>query len=406
MEGYGLEWLELVGRWLHLLFGIAWIGASLHFVRVDRGLVAPSSESDERQGTFWAIHGGGIYEFTKYKGAPAVWPSELHWSKWEAYSTWLSGVLLLFLVYYVKAEAYLYGELELLHTPLRAVMASMALIAGSVLVYEGLIRSALPARPAVLAWVMGGLVLGLSFLSLTLFAPRAAFIHVGAVLGSIMVGNVFFGIIPAQKAFVAAVQQGRAPDQSRADKAKQRSFFNNYFTLPVLFCMVSLHFPMVYQHELAGVSLFLIMLAGALGRHFFNLRHVGLHQPIYLAAAALILMGVAWLIQPRSIEVEADTQLSADPVEARQAKAELEAEVMALVNLHCVNCHADQPTYPGFSSAPAGLSYESLAMLRAQSARAMTAIQSGYMPLGNLTQLSKDDRAKLVRYLATEGSAP
>lgn len=406
MEGYLLGWLELVARWLHLLFGIAWIGASLHFVRVDRGLVPPSSEEDERQGTFWAIHGGGIYEFTKYKGAPAAWPRDLHWSKWEAYSTWLSGMLLLFLIYYLKAEAYLYGESPWVNTPLGAVMASLGLIAGSVLIYECLIRSSLPSRPSLLAWMMAGLILGLCFLSLALFSPRAAFIHVGVVMGSIMVGNVFFGIIPAQKAFVAAVQEGRAPDQDRADKAKQRSFFNNYFTLPVLFCMVSLHFPMVYQHELASVCLFLIMLAGALGRHFFNMRHIGVHQPAFLAAAILILIGVAVLIQPRLIGANSDQEPRLNAQKAIQTNTERDAEVMALVNLHCVNCHANKPTYPGFSSPPAGLSYESLAMFKAQSARAMTAIQSGYMPLGNLTQLSKEDRAKLVRYLATEGVAP
>ena len=406
MDSYWLEWIEMITRWMHFLFGIAWIGASLHFVRVDRGLVPPSDPDDLRQGTLWAIHGGGIYEFTKYKGAPASWPSDLHWSKWEAYSTWLSGMLLLTLVYYLKAELYLYGSLEWMRTPLRAVLASLSVLGGCVLIYELLIRSRLPEYPKALAWIMAGLVLGLCFLSLELFAPRAAFIHVGAVLGSIMVGNVFFGIMPAQKAFVAAVQAGNEPDLDRAEKAKQRSFFNNYFTLPVLFCMISLHFSVIYQHDMAAIGLFLVMLAGAVGRHFFNLRHIGIVQPIYLVIAAGLLATVALVVQPTSSTVpsEGDEQTMESALDPAQAASQEDRDqrALSLVQTHCAQCHAMQPTYPGFASPPAGLIYDSLATLKSQRVRAMTSIQSGYMPLGNLSGLSKADREFMVQYLAMD----
>jgi uncharacterized membrane protein len=273
MAPYWLEWLELLLRWLHLLVGVAWIGASLHFVLVDRSLIS-DPEDDAIKGRFWAIHGGGVYQFTKYNLAPPQWPATLHWSKWEAYTTWLTGMGLLTLVYYLRSEAYLVGAGKWVTDPDQAIWASLGLIASSLAIFEGLIRSRLARHTVVFAILIAALILALCWFATQLLSSRAAFIHVGVILGSIMVGNVFFGIIPAQKAFVAAVQAGRDPDLTLTLAARHRSFFNNYLTMPVLFCMVSLHFPLLYQHALNFLGLFMVMLAGAIARHFFNLRHL------------------------------------------------------------------------------------------------------------------------------------
>ena len=368
MAPYWLEWLELLLRWLHLLVGVAWIGASLHFVLVDRSLIS-DPEDDAVKGRFWAIHGGGVYQFTKYNLAPPEWPATLHWSKWEAYTTWLTGMGLLTLIYYLRSDAYLVGVEKWVTEPSQAIWVSLGLIASSLALYEGLIRSPLARRTALFAALITVLVLILCWLSAQLLSNRAAFIHVGVILGSIMVGNVFFGIIPAQKAFVAAVQAGRDPDLALTLAARHRSFFNNYLTMPVLFCMVSLHFPLLYQHSLNFLGLFLVMFAGALARHFFNLRHLNILRWRYLwIAAGLIALTMLLLRPPVLDDINAPSDLSAtvESIEPALTKAEIDGLMMT----HCANCHSASPTHPGFATAPGGLYFVDQEDLLRQKARA------------------------------------
>ena len=400
MEAYAFEWLELVFRWLHLLAGIAWIGASFHFVLVDNALEPPQPDEGktEIKGHFWAIHGGGVYRFSKYRLAPERWPDNLHWSKWEAYTTWLTGSALMVLIYYYQSQLYLIGSDKWLQDPDSAVATSLAFVIVGVGTYEGLIRSPLRRYPLLFALIMGMLVLLMSWLAVQIFADRAAFIHVGAVLGSIMAGNVFFGIIPAQRQFVSAVLAGTEPDQLIADAAKQRSFFNNYFTLPVLFCMISNHYPFIYGHSLSWLALFLIMIAGAIGRHYFNRRHQGENRYEYLIVAALLMFTVAFVLMARDVKtgapeslLGATTVLSADRPE--------DDHIRHLLQIHCAGCHAQVPSTAGFVSAPGGLIFETLGQLGEQRRTAFIAITTGYMPLGNLTRLSLADRQLLLVWL-------
>ena len=401
MDPYWLEWFEVLFRWLHLLVGVAWIGSSLHFVRVDRGL-EPDEGDPSVQGRFWAIHGGGVYQFTKFNLAPKDWPTNLHWSKWEAYTTWMTGITLLVLIYYVRADVYLMAAGKPLVTSGQAIAVSLVLIIGGVGIYEALIRSRLAVHTRSFAVLVATLILGLCWLADYFLASRAAFIHVGVVLGSIMVGNVFFGIIPAQKAFVAAVQQGQAPDQAITQLARQRSFFNNYLTLPVLLCMISLHFSTLYQNAWGFLGLFTLMLAGAIARHFFNLRHLNIVQWRYLVVPGLMALIVMLLFRPPEPMEQPSTHLDGNPaaeaVERIQV-ARSEAEIDQLVLTHCGNCHATQPSHPGFSAPPGGLLFENHQDLLAQRARAASAIGSGYMPLGNSTGFEAADRRDLMEFL-------
>jgi uncharacterized membrane protein len=402
MVPYWLEWFELLLRWLHLLVGVAWIGASLHFVLVDRSLIS-DPEDEVVKGRFWAIHGGGVYQFTKYNLAPPEWPATLHWSKWEAYTTWLTGMGLLTLIYYLRSDAYLVGAGKWVTDPGQAIWVSLGLIASSLALYEGLIRSPLARRTGLFAALIIVLVLILCWLSAQLLSNRAAFIHVGVILGSIMVGNVFFGIIPAQKAFVEAVQAGRDPDVALTLAARHRSFFNNYLTMPVLFCMVSLHFPLLYQHSLNFLGLFLVMFAGAVARHFFNLRHLNiLHWRYLWMAAGLVVLTMLLLRPPVQAENNAPNA-SSETVESIEP-ALTKAEVDGLMMTHCANCHSASPTHPGFATAPGGLYFVDQEDLLRQSVRAASAIGSGYMPLGNMTKLSRAERARLMRFLITSKS--
>jgi uncharacterized membrane protein len=258
----------------------------------------------------------------------------------------------------------------------------------------------LARRTGLFAVLIIVLVLILCWLATQLLSNRAAFIHVGVILGSIMVGNVFFGIIPAQKAFVAAVQAGRDPDLALTLAARHRSFFNNYLTMPVLFCMVSLHFPLLYQHSLNFLGLFLVMLAGAVARHFFNLRHLNiLHWRYLWMAAGLVALTMLLLRPPAMNDVNAPNALTAtvESIEPVLTKAEIDALMMT----HCANCHSAAPTHPGFATAPGGLYFADQEDLLRQKTRAASAIGSGYMPLGNMTKLTGAERARLMRYLIT-----
>lgn len=395
MEGIVLEWLVFALRWLHVVAAIAWIGASFYFIWLDQSLVKPGPEKAglDLRGELWAIHGGGIYEVGKYRLAPPRMPERLHWFKWEAYTTWLSGFALLLALYWLRADSYLIGPNTWITTSSAAIASSALFLLAVLALYEGALRTALRHHPLLFAGIITLTVFGASGLAWMLFAPRAAALHLGAALATIMAANVFVGIIPAQKSLVAAIAAGIDPDPAPAELAKLRSTHNNYFTLPVLICMLGNHAPFLYGHPSAVLLLPALMLVAAVARHFFNLRNRGIVEPRWLVGAGLAFcLLVAIAVWPRA-ERAASAVL---PIEANG--------VARLLEVHCAGCHASAPSVAGYVTAPAGLLFERPEDLRSgvngmTPERVVIAIETGYMPLANLTGMTAAERALLIAWI-------
>ncbi|OZY83708.1 hypothetical protein CBP51_20165 [Cellvibrio mixtus] len=412
INGLLLEWLNLAFRWFHVVAAIAWIGASFYFIWLDLSLREPPQWKADKgvKGDLWAIHGGGIYEVAKYHLRPEVMPNKLHWFKWEAYSTWLSGTGLLILMYYLQAQTYLVGYNTLIQSPGWAVVASIGFILGGQALYELLLRTPLVKRGLLFAAVLLLVISAASYLAHLLFSPRAAYLHVGAMIATWMAGNVFWGIMPAQRKFIAAVSNNEAPDTCAMAFAKLRSTHNNYLTLPVIFCMLSNHYSFLYSHTYSWLVLIAIGLCLAWGRHFFNLKHLGVIKPVILLSSfsGLVLIAVLMAItSPATIAAKEAAKNSAVIVAeniaaSAQHPVSVEERVTQLVQVHCTNCHAAVPTQPGFTAAPAGLIIDSTAQLAAQKVRALPALTSGYMPLGNFHQLTDLERKTLIDWLSKQ----
>ena len=391
MEAYFVDWFSVIVRWLHFITGIAWIGASLHFAWLDNSLEEPDEDKKAQgiKGDLWAIHGGGIYNFNKYALAPPTWPSVLHWSKWEAYTTWITGTLLMVAVYYLQAQSYLVGSDKWIADPNVAIAASVGYLLSGMLVYEALVRSPLRHQAMLFAGLLAVFIGLQCWLATKLFSDRAAFLHVGALMGTIMAGNVFLGIIPAQKKFVAAVQAGQGPDPAPAAFAKQRSMHNNYFTLPVLFCMISNHYPFLYGHSYNWVILIAIIAITAYARHFFNQRNRGIVDYSILVKAF-----VAFILLSGALGIERyEQQRTSVAMDVAGGAA------FALIDTHCAVCHSQTPTQPGFVVPPAGILMDDRDVILQSAAQMLTAVQTDYMPLGNLTGMTDDERAELVSWL-------
>ena len=390
IEAYLIDWFSLIVRWLHLITGIAWIGASLHFIWLDNSLQDPPQWKKDKgvKGDIWSIHGGGIYEFNKYHLAPPAWPATLHWSKWEAYTTWITGTFLIVAVYYLQAQSFLVGPDNWITDPQMAVLSSVGFLGLGIGFYELAVRSPLKHNAPVFAVLIVFYLTFLSWLSVQLFSDRAAYLHIGAVMGTIMAGNVFLGIIPAQKSFVTAVEAGNEPDADLAAFAKLRSTHNNYFTLPVLFCMISNHYPFLYGHEYNWIILIYVMGVMAYARHFFNLRHRGEVNPWILVRAVFAFLILAGLLGYERASASLST-----------ADAVSDEQITVIVQKNCTVCHSVNPTFPGFAAPPAGVLTDNLAEVMASAARIQVAISSNYMPLGNVTNMSSDDRAALMGWL-------
>lgn len=383
------EWLNLAIRWLHLTAGIAWIGSSFYFVWLDNHLKPPAS--GEASGEVWSVHGGGFYHKQKYQVAPSQMPDDLHWFKWEAYFTWISGFSLLVLVYYVGAKSFLVDPAKAaLSAEDASVIGLSALIAGW-LFYDLVCRSPLGRDNRVLGLVWFAFLLGAAVLLDSLFNSRGAYLHIGAIIGTAMVGNVFFVIIPNQRKVVADLVAGRAPDPALGKAAKQRSLHNNYMTLPVLFIMISHHYPMTYGAERPWLVLALLGLTGVAVRHIFNLRHRGAPTGrAMLAAAAMALVSVTY--------VSMEKAGAAKPAAARPV---VYADVAPILAKHCSACHAARPTNPAFTAPPLGVMLDSPGHAAAVAGRVRkVAVDSEVMPLGNMTGMTKAERDKLGEWIA------
>ncbi len=384
MDPYANEWLDLLVRWLHVIAAIAWIGASFYFIALDNHLRPPKDEADNERGVggeAWEIHGGGFYQVQKYRVAPRTLPEPLHWFKWEAYTTWLSGFALLIVLYYVNANTYLIDKSVADLRPWQAIGISVALLAAAWLVYDALCR--LIPNDLALAAVLLVLVTLAAWGVSRLFSGRAEYIQIGAMLGTMMAGNVVFVIIPAHWELVRAKQAGREPDAAAGLRAKQRSIHNNYLTLPVVFTMISNHFPITYGHSYSWLILVALLVIGAWVRHFFNLRQTGRNAWWIPVTAALAIAGLAVAIRPRS-----SSGGTAVPF----------TRIHAIVEARCAPCHSVHPTKA--DSAPMGIVFDTPKQIAAQASLIeQVAVQTKVMPLGNQTGMTQAERDALGAWI-------
>ena len=396
MDAYLFDWLSLLGRWLHLIAGIAWIGASFYFVWLDNHLSPPAhrdSSGSAVAGELWAVHGGGFYHSQKYRLAPAQLPRTLHWFYWEAYTTWLSGFFLLCLIYYARAESYLIDPQVAAISKPAAIGIALAFLAGGWLIYDALCRSPLGRKERKLAWTLAAFLVIKAWALCHLFSGRGAFLHFGALLGTIMVANVFFVIIPGQRELVQAKLQGREPDPIHGRRGKQRSVHNTYFTLPVLFTMISHHYPFTYGAKYNWLVLIGISVAGAAIRVWFVARHKAHERggrtppwPAIVGASSLAIVAVT-LVPARS------TQLARPAVPAL-------SDVEAIFKQRCQPCHASAPTLAGFNSAPGGVVLDTADDIRANLQRTQQQLLARSMPLGNLTGMTEEERSTVLAWIS------
>ena len=415
MEAHLLEWLNLSVRWVHMITGVAWIGASFYFVWLENNLNRVNPKNG-LAGDLWAIHGGGIYHLEKYKLAPPTMPDNLHWFKWEAYFTWMSGVALLCVVFYLNPTLYLLAPGSSLSGTEGVLLGIGSLFAGW-FIYSFLCDSALGKRPALLGLILFVLLIAAAYGFSKVFSGRGAYLHVGAVIGTIMVGNVFRIIMPAQRALVAAIAENRTPDPALPAKGLLRSRHNNYFTLPVLFIMISNHFPSTYGSQYNWLILAGIAVLAVLVRHYFNTRHDSHKYAWTLPVAALGMICLAYVTGPKPVSTAPETAKvikyqplpetalggvkAADAPPAAPAQAPAAApvatvdfeQVHKVIQERCTVCHSATPSSPLFSAAPAGVMFDTVQQIQLMAPRIQAqAVVTPIMPLGNITQMTQQER--------------
>ncbi|MFI5001308.1 MAG: urate hydroxylase PuuD [Reyranellales bacterium] len=382
------DWLNLILRWAHMITGIAWVGASFYFIWLDNHLHAPLDPADVAKGIggeVWAVHGGGFYTAKKFTLAPAKLPPELHWFMWEAYTTLITGFLLLCLVYYHGAEIALIDPSVMPLDKWEAIAIGLAFLAGGWLVYDWLCRSAFGEDDAILGGLLFLYCTAAAWALCHLFSGRGAYLHFGAMLGVIMVLNVYFVIIPGQRELVKAKEEGRTPDPKYGAMGRQRSVHNTYFTLPVLFTMISNHYAGLYGHEWNWVLLLMISVAGTLVRVWFVQRHKGNPNPLVLASGLVVLALTALLALPRPSDD------GGGPVAF--------TEVQPIIQARCVTCHATKPTQEGIAAPPKGVILETAEQIHARAAMInLQAAVSKVMPPGNMTQITDTERHLIARW--------
>ena len=401
------SWAEFAVRWLHVITAIAWIGSSFYFIALDLGLRKHDQLPAGAAGDEWQVHGGGFYHIQKYLIAPAHLPEHLTWFKWESYATWLSGFALLAIVYYGSADLYLIDAEKLELTTLAAIalsIGSLVLVWG---IYSLLCRSSLGQNATLLMVILYLLLVALSWGFHQIFTGRAAFIHLGAVTATIMSANVFMVIIPNQKIVVADLKAGRTPDAKYGQIAKQRSTHNNYLTLPVIFLMLSNHYPLAFATEYSWIIASLVFLMGVTIRHYFNTRHARKGNPRWTwAATALIFFVIMALslapLMHRDDLAETQTRanvMTLSPELQKRANHPLFEEVGYIVEGRCSMCHAAEPLWEGIIVAPKNLHLETSAdiLTQAEAIYLHSAI-SHAMPPANITYMEEGERALIRRW--------
>lgn len=390
-EGHLYEWLNIIVRWMHITFGIAWIGTSFYFVFLENALNRTDNVRDELAGNMWSVHGGGFYYLEKYKVAPKEIPKKLHWFKYEAYFTWLSGFSLLFVVYYFQAKAFLIDPNVMALSPMEGIAIGVgSLLAGWVL-YDLLCKSPLAKNKLGFALLGFVIAVGFAWFYTQVFAARAAYIHFGALLGTIMAANVFFTIIPGQKKMVAAAKAGKPVDPQLGKNAGLRSLHNNYFTLPVLFVMISNHFPSTFSHEHPWLILAAISLGSAGIKHYLNLREKGEQSIWVMPISILLLLGVAFVTAPEVKTGECNGEVTM-------------TEIYPIFQNRCMTCHSSSPTDEVWTSPPNGVVYDTPADIARLSDKIMQRVViTETMPQNNKTGMLPAER-ELIRCWIEQGA--
>jgi uncharacterized membrane protein len=390
-EGHLMEWLNIVVRLMHVTFGIAWIGASFYFVFLENALNRTKDVRDELAGNLWAVHGGGFYYLEKYKVAPKTIPKELHWFKYEAYFTWLSGLSLLFVVYYFNAKAFLIDN----NVRELSAVAAIAIGLGSFVIawtiYHLLCKTPL-VKKGLLFTAIGFLIaVAFAYLYCQLFSARAAYIHFGAMLGTLMAGNVFFIIIPSQKAMVKAAKEGKPLDPALGKFAGLRSLHNNYFTLPVLFVMISNHFPSTFGYSNPWLMLAVITLGTAGVKHYLNLKEKGQLNIWVLPVSIIILLGAAFISAPQK-----NTNACKEAITMTQ--------VTTIIEQRCVSCHSSRPTDDVFTAPPNGVVYDTPQdIIKLKDKIMQRVVVTKTMPLNNKTGMTEEER-NIIRCWIEQGA--
>ena len=386
------DWINLILRWAHLITGIAWIGSSFYFVWLDLSLRKRPGMDEGVYGEAWMVHGGGFYHVNKWMVAPASMPPELHWFKYEAYFTWLTGFALLVTMYYWSAESYLIDPTVLALTKMDAILIGLGSLFAGWVIYDIICKSPIGKSTGKLAVALFVLIMAAAYLFTHVLSGRGAFIHVGAMIGTIMAANVFRIIIPNQKKVVASLMEGKTPDPALGLQAKQRSTHNNYLTLPVLLMMISNHYSMLFSHDQSWLIVGLILIIGGLVRHFFNTRNAGgtgkaIAWQLPAAAVGMAVLAMFASYDPDAAKLDGEDIISAD-------------HALAIVQTRCTACHSQNPRDEGFDEAPAGVMFDNLAQIEANAQRILAqAVIGRAMPLGNLTEMTDEERVKLGHWI-------
>ncbi|WP_374376807.1 urate hydroxylase PuuD [Tabrizicola sp.] len=398
------EWVEIAVRWLHVITAIAWIGSSFYFIALDLGLHRDRNLTSGADGEEWQVHGGGFYHIQKYLVAPASMPDHLVWFKWESYATWLSGFTMLVLVYYMGAQLFLIDPQVMDLQVWQAVCISLASLAFGWIAYTTLCKVFVNANQTVLMVALFGVLVAMSWFYTQVFSGRAAMLHLGAFTASIMSGNVFFVIMPNQRVVVADLKAGRKPDPKYGKIAKQRSTHNNYLTLPVVFLMLSNHYPLVFATQWNWVIASLVFLMGVTIRHWFNTKHARAGNPHWTWALTVVLfLIIAWLsTAPMRVAAEGEAMNREALVYASAPGFE---EVVGIVQGRCSMCHAAEPGWEGLHWPPKGVVLETDAEIAHEARRIY--LQAGVthaMPPGNLSFIEPEERAAIVKWFRAAGA--
>ena len=392
------SWIELAVRWVHVITGIAWIGSSFYFIALDLGLHRDRNLASGADGEEWQVHGGGFYHIQKYLIAPDQMPGDLIWFKWESYATWLSGFALLILVYYLGAEFYLVDPSVAEIGTVQAVLISLASLTFGWIAYDQICKSKFGDDNTRLMILLYVILVGMAYFYTSVFSGRAALLHLGAFTATIMSANVFFIIMPNQRIVVADLQAGRTPDAKYGKIAKQRSTHNNYLTLPVIFMMLSNHYPLAFASEMNWLIAALVFLMGVTIRHYFNTVHMRAGNPIWTwLVTALIFVVIMWLSTAPMFQTEEREEAHGPAL--RFAQAEGFADVQDIVMGRCSMCHAAEPAWEGMHWPPKGVRLETEHQI-AMAAKEIY-LQAGLthaMPPANLSYMQKDERAQIVAW--------
>ncbi len=387
IEAHVLDWLHLIVRWAHVIFGISWIGASFYFIFLENSLNRTENLRDELAGNLWAIHGGGFYYIEKYKIAPKEIPKTLHWFKYEAYFTWLSGILLLLLVYYFNAEAYMLDPAVSGIDGSTAIGIGVATLVVGWFIYDFLCKTSLLHQKRTFALVGFAILTAIGYILSQYLSGRAAFMHVGALIGTIMVGNVFFTIIPSQKAMVRAAKKNLPLDPNLGKYAGLRSLHNNYMTFPVVYVMISNHFPATFSPTFNWIVLAGLTLASAAVRHYINLHEKGQQARWMIPFAVVALIALVIVTSPRKVKFSSNEIVSF-------------SEVQPIIQKRCVSCHSAKPTDDVLTVAPNAVMFDTPEEIRKKADRIMVrVVQTKTMPQGNKTGVTEEERELLGRWL-------